>query len=86
MTRRRKVRKLRPSGFEDRPVTDEELAVWAALTPEQQSWFGGELTGRFREVLDEAGEEFPRWLETAKGISEAVKQSFRNEKADDSTE
>ncbi|HEV2073335.1 MAG TPA: hypothetical protein VGR29_06780 [Thermomicrobiales bacterium] len=68
MTVRQKVRELGPSDFKGRPVTEEELAAWAATTPEQQALFKGEMTPTFRWLLDRYGERFPEWLETAVAV------------------
>lgn len=70
MATRKKVRKLTPRDFYDRPVTARELAAWSALTPEQQGWFGNEPSPDFRWQLAYLGEEFPAYIKKRERLNE----------------
>jgi hypothetical protein len=56
---------LQHSDFHRRPMTEEELAAWEAMTPEQRALFGNILSSTFRWVLHAQGERFQEWLEAA---------------------
>ncbi len=51
--------------FHRSPVTEEEFAAWAAMTPEQRALFGGMLTASFQWLLDREGDNVQAWLDRA---------------------
>lgn len=52
-----------------KPVTEAEMEMWKAISPESRALFGGILSNTFRRLLAREGENFPAWIALAVSLN-----------------